>query len=238
MPNTPATDIVIPFRSVDKFRTEACLKHCIETLFENTHNFRLIFVDDNSDDVGREFLHGIACTYPECVVIRTYKQRWFTRAVNLGLRLVRTPWCVELNSDVSLGVGWLEELYAVKDELEQNGGMRVGLVGSVYAANEPRRYHVTRPPDFVTGHCWLINMEAARQVSVTLGTPNDYLDETNAKSIHIFSDNHLCYQMNNLGWQTVMAFKSGVGHAAGKSWGHRLGDIPSSLSAVEFKYGN
>ena len=237
MPETPNTDIVIPFRSTGMFNTEQYLEECIRTLVERTHNFRLIFVDDNSDDLGRVRLHNIAARFPECVVVRTYKQRWFTRAVNLGLRLVRTPWCVELNSDTILGEGWLEELYAVAMEVAALSGKRVGLVGSVYAANEPRRYHVTTPPDFVTGHCWLINMEAAAAVSSALGTPKDCLDETAPRSIHIFSDNHLCYQMNALGWQTVMAFKSGVGHIAGKSWGHNLGLIPRTCEEVNFQYG-
>lgn len=234
---TPNTDIVIPFRSAAPFNTEPCLTQCLDTLVKTTHNFRLIFVDDNSDDSGREFLHRMAASFPECVVIRTYKQRWFTRSVNLGLRLVRTPWCVELNSDTVLGDGWLEELYAVADEFGALTQKHVGLVGSVYAANESRRYAATEPPNFVTGHAWLINMEAAAAVGKALDTPKDPLDETTPKTIHIFSDNHLCYTMNNLGWQTVMAFKSGVGHNAGTSWGHRLNSIPSRCEEVDFQYG-
>jgi glycosyltransferase involved in cell wall biosynthesis len=236
---TPPTDIVLPYRSTREFPTEKHLEVCIESLVKNTKNFRLIFVDDNSDDIGREFLNKTASAFPECVVIRTFKQRWFTRAVNLGFRLVRTPWCVEINSDVSLGVDWLEELYAVRDDVEENGkGMkvRVGLVGSVYAANEGRRYVTTQSPDYVTGHCWLVNMEAAEQVGISYGTPKDYLNETNPQSIHIFSDNFLCYAMNGLGWTTVKAFRSGVGHAAGKSWGHQLNRIPPTLDSVNFKY--
>lgn len=231
----PNTDIVIPFRSTDQFRTESYLHECVATLCRYTKNFRIIFVDDASDETGRQCLHGVAATLPESVVVRTYKQRWFTRAVNLGLRMVRTPWCVEANSDVVFGEGWLEELYSVRDEVERQG-FKVGLVGSVYAANESRRYHATRPPDFVTGHCWLVNMQAADQVAMSLNTPKDILDTTTPKSVHIFSDNHLCYQMNNLGWQTIMSFKSGVGHIAGKSWGHNLGSIPRSCAEVDFRY--
>lgn len=234
---TPNTDIVIPFRSTPVFRTEQCLEQCIITLLQNTHNFRLIFVDDACDDVGREFLHKTASAFPESVVVRTHKQRWFTRAVNLGFRLARTPWVVEINSDVVLGENWLEELYDVKDDVESKQ-MKVGLVGSVYAANEQRRYFVTHHPDYVTGHAWLCRMEALEQVGATNGTPKDYLNETNPLAIHIRSDNQLCYEMNRLGWNTVMAFKSGVGHTAGKSWGHRLYDIPNTLESVEWKYGN
>jgi glycosyltransferase involved in cell wall biosynthesis len=231
---TPDTDIVIPFRSTPAFRTEACLDQCVHTLREKTHNYRLIFVDDACDDIGREHLHQVASTFADSVVVRSHRQRWFTRAVNLGFRLARTPWVAEVNSDVGFGDGWLEELYAVRDEVEPT--QKVGLVGSVYAANEQRRYLITRHPDYVTGHAWLCRVEALEQVGAKNGTPKDYLNETNPQAIHIRSDNHLCYDMNNLGWATVMAFKSGVGHAAGKSWGHRLHDIPNTLESVTWRY--
>ncbi len=234
---TLQTDIVITFHSTPEFRTEDCLKHCVATLQEKTKNFRLIFVDDNSDPQGAAYINSIAATFPQSTLIRTFHQRWFTRAVNLGLRLARTPWCVELNSDVSLGDGWLEELYAVRDDFEtKNLLSKIGLVGSVYSEGESRRYASTFPPDYVTGHCWLINMKAAEEVGASNGTPKDYLDETSARSIHIFSDNHLCYRMNQLGWATLAAFKSPVGHAAGKSWGHQLHRIPSRISEVEYRY--
>jgi glycosyltransferase involved in cell wall biosynthesis len=235
MSETPNTDIIIPFRSTPQFRTEQHLDECIGSLQRNTHNYRLIFVDDNSDEIGRAHLHKYAATFPECVVIRTYKQRWFTRAVNLGFRLARTPWVVEVNSDVSLGVGWLEELYAVKDEVESKGA-KVGLIGSVYNAGEPRRYNVTHHPDYVTGHTWLCSVPALEQVGAMHNTPKDYLSELSPLTIHIRSDNQLCYDLNQLGWTTVQSFKSGVGHAAGRSWGHRLHDIPNTLESVEWKY--
>jgi GT2 family glycosyltransferase len=238
---TQATDIILPFHSTREFPTEQHLEHCITTLLQHTHNFRMIFVDDNSDEIGGAFLNRIASGFPECVMVRTYKQRWFTRATNLGFRMVRTPWCVECNSDVIFGAGWLEELYACRDDVEEKGkglGIKVGLVGSVHSPEDPRRYIATNHPDYVTGHCWLINMEAAEQVGISHGTPKDYLDETSAKTIHIFSDNFMCYEMNRLGWQTVKSHKSGVGHVAGKSWGHQLHRIPPTLEAVNFKYGN
>lgn len=232
---TPNTDILVPFRSTRQFPTEEYIEKCVDTLVQFTHNFRLIFVDDNSDQVGRDCIQRIADRFPESTLIRTNKQRWFTRAVNLGLRMVKTEWAVEANSDVTFGEGWLEELYSVRDELINKGG-RVGLVGSVYAQNEMRRYVLTAEPNFVTGHCLLFNMPALREVANVRGTPNDYLDETKSQSIHIFSDNFISYDLNRLGYQTAMSFKSGVGHIAGKSWGHRLPDIPRSVDQVNFRY--
>ena len=232
---TPRTDIVIPFRSNRQFPTEPFIERCVDTLVQYTQNFRLIFVDDNSDQIGREFIQKIADRFTESTLVRTNKQKWFTRAVNIGLRLVKTEWAVEVNSDCEFGEGWLEELYAVRDELTSMGG-KVGLVGSVYNAGETRRYFCTTPTRFVTGHCWLLNMKALKETAERRGTSNDYLDETSPKNIHIFSDNQLCYDLNGLGYVTAEAYKSGVGHIAGKSWGHLLGSIPQSCEQVDYHY--
>lgn len=231
---TPQTDIVIPFRSTRQFPTESFIEQCVDTLQQHTRNYRLIFVDDNSDDIGRACIQRIADRSAESTLIRTNKQKWFTRAVNLGLRMVRTEWAVEANSDCIFGEGWLDELYAVRDEIHMAGG-KVGLVGSVYAENEQRRFACTQEPGYVTGHCLLLNMQALRVVAANRGT-GDFLDETNPKAIHIFSDNYLCYDLNKIRFQTAMAFKSGVGHIAGKSWGHLLGSIPQTCEQVDYRY--
>jgi glycosyltransferase involved in cell wall biosynthesis len=231
--NAP-TDIIIPFRATREFPTETHMDKCVGSLRASTRNYRLIIVDDNSDEQGKAYIEGVAASFPECVLVRTYKQRWFTRVVNLGLRLVRTECCVELNSDTVLEDGWLQELYAVKEEAEKSG-FPVGLVGSVYSPTDPRRFYLTQEPHFVTGHCWLLNMKAMKVMRDRRETL-DCLDETKAQSIHIFSDNFLCYELNRLNWVTIISHHSKVHHEAGKSWGHQIHRIPKTLDAVEFKY--
>ena len=237
----PRTDIVIPFRSTRQFPTESFIDQCVDTLVQYTRNYRLIFVDDNSDKIGREHIQKVADRFVESTLIRTNKQKWFTRAVNLGLRMVRTEWAVEANSDVIFGEGWLEELYAVANEIEPH--KRVGLVGSVYSAEESRRYNVVYHPEYVTGHCMMFRMEALKAVAdarcqhfLDNESAKEYLDEITPKAIHIFSDNHICYDLNSIGYVTVQAFKSGVGHIAGKSWGHLLGTIPQTVEQVDYQY--
>src|SRR5580698_8043060 len=149
---TPNTDIVIPVFGSREFPVEDCLEKCVETVQQHTQNFRFIFVDDGSDEVCSTKINKIAAFFPESNVVRSQRQRWFTRAVNLGLRLVRTTWAVELNLDVVVDKGWLDELYDVKDEVEKTVG-RVGIVGSQLSGEEPRRYDITmrtKPPqDYV-----------------------------------------------------------------------------------------
>jgi hypothetical protein len=137
-----------------------------------------------------------------------------------------------LNSDTVVDVGWLEDLYAVRDAVEAEG-YKVGLVGVEQSGEEQRRYHRTAEPGFVTGHCYLLSMQALYEASAARGTPGIYFDETQQKTIHIYSDNEICYNMNRLGWTTVVSFKTPVGHHGGKSWGHNLGVLNVPLAAVD-----
>jgi GT2 family glycosyltransferase len=141
------TYIVLAVHSREPYNTVPYLDECMRTLKEHTQNFRMIFVDDFCDEAGTAAVASHAAQFPDSYVVRTMKQRWFTRAYNLGLRLVRSPWAVLLNVDTVIGPGWLDELYAVRDEAESQGH-RVGLVGSVFSAEEPRRWFVSQKPGF------------------------------------------------------------------------------------------
>lgn len=225
------TYIVISMHSRGEYDTKEYFRNCIETLEANTTNFRLIFVDDFCDDEASKLVREISSRHPESYVIGTNKQRWFTRSYNLGLRLVRTQYAVLLNTDTVLGANWLEELYAVKSEAEAQIGGHVGIVSSEFSEPEQRRWqHITSPtyegnPGYCTGHCWLVNMQAMFEISAARGMPGWYLDETQQRCIHIFSDNEACYSMHKLGWNTVRSFKAAVGHHGGKSWGHDLSKV-------------
>ena len=232
---TPPTDIIIPVHGNREFPVEDVFQDCVRTVSNHTHNFRYIFVADACDDICLQVIHRVANSFPESNLIQTQKQNWFTRAVNLGLRLVRTPYAVVLNCDTVVDTGWLEELYAIKDEVEATVG-RVGLVGSQESQEEPRRYQVSEGQDYVTGHCWLLNMAAVQEASHMHGTPGWYLDETRADAIHIRSDVFICWELNRLGWQCVKSFKSHVGHYGYKSWGARLHAIPNNVEMVNPKW--
>lgn len=222
----PFTDIVIPVHNA-----QADLHECLLTLKENTADYRLIFVDDASDKETSEYLYSFCSANPSALLIRTSRQRWFTRASNLGLRLVRTDPCVLLNSDCVMGAGWLEELFDVWQECAaQNPGRRIGLVGSVLSAEEPRRWADIVHPGYVTGHCWLVSVQALYEISAARGMPGWYLDETKPGAAHICSDRDGSWDMTKLGFMTIASFKSAVGHKGGRSWGHNLAAI-SGLTA-------
>jgi hypothetical protein len=230
------TDIVIPIHGTREFPVEDTFQKCVESVRKSTSLYRFIFVADACDEICLAKIVNIASQESESNLIITQKQHWFTRATNLGLRLVRTPWAVELNCDTVVDAGWLDELYAVKDEVEQKVG-RVGLVGSHLSGDEPRRYEISTGQDYVTGHCYLLNMAAMQEASFAHGTPGLYLDETQATNIHIRSDVEICWTLNKLGWQTVKSFKAYVGHIGYQSWGARVGQVQMlQLADVNYKY--
>lgn len=215
----PQTDIVLPVHDALDFTT-----NCIEGLFAHTKNFRLILVDDFSNVETTAYLMSILQRQRFALYIRTAHQSWFTRASNLGLRLVRTSRVVLLNSDCTIGEGWLEELYGVWDEVEKMGA-NIGLVGSVLSMEEPRRWAQIVEPGYVTGHAVLFSMEALSALAVKRGQPGWYLDEQRQDAIHINSDKYASWEMNRMGLATIASFKSAVGHDGGKSWGYNLGRV-------------
>ena len=218
----PQTDIVIPAHNAYEF-----LVSCIESVFKYTENFRLILVDDYSDEETTKFLMRMMLLMPTALYIRTGQQKWFTRASNLGLRLVRTERCVLLNSDCVVDKGWLDELYDVWAESASAKftGKGVGLVGSHLSAEEPRRWGIYVEPGYVTGHCLLVSIPILDEIATRRGSAGWYLDEVHREAIHINSDRFLSYELNRAGYTTVASFKAAVGHAGGRSWDYALHKI-------------
>lgn len=215
-------DIVIPvYKAFEHF------KACVHSVREYTTDYRFIIVDDYSEQNEiTGFLNELRRALPMTVVITHGKQRWFTRAANSGLRLVRTPRAVLLNSDVVVNRGWLHELEAVWNEIEKTA-KKVGCVGSVHTPGTTTRWEEPTEPNYVTMHAVLLNMKALTEVADKRGTSGWYFDETRNDSIHIRSDRFLSYDMNRLGYTTAISFQAIISHidGGGKSWSHNLGSI-------------
>ena|SRR5258706_5412600 len=210
------TDIVIPVHDALNYTTA-----CIESVFQYTKDFRLILVDDFSRVETTSYLMDVMKRQSIALYVRTAQQKWFTRASNIGLRLVRTQRSVLLNSDCVVDEGWLDELYAVWSDAEANG-LRVGMVGSVLSDEEPRRWGQYVEPGYVTGHCLLLSIPILSGIADKRGNSGWYLDEVHREAAHINSDRYLSYELNQAGYATVASFKSAVGHHGGKSWDYNL----------------
>jgi glycosyltransferase involved in cell wall biosynthesis len=205
-------DIVIPVHDALSY-----LHKCVASVLAHTPDLnRIIFVDDASEPATTAYMLAILQAFPSSLYIRSEKQRWWTRAANLGLRLVRTHEAVLLNSDCEVNPGWLEELYSVWAEAKKKG-LKVSLVGSVWSEEAPQRWCESGKHG-VTGHAWLCLMQAFSMMALRRGTPGLYLDETRNDTIHVRSDTYASYELNNAGYATLLSFKSHVIHHSGKSW--------------------
>lgn len=219
-------DIVIPIHNALEFLTS-----CINTVYEYTKDFRLIMVDDCSDQATKAYIQEVLHRDPTSVLVQTSRQKWFTRASNLGFRMVRTERCVLLNSDCVVNAGWLQELQEIWADVESKG-MKVGLVGHWGNPGAGERYVTTNDPNYVTGHCWLANMEAFRHAASARGTPNDIFNERDAYQVHINSDRIFCHELNKIGYTTAVSFHAAIGHHGGKSWSYDLESVARAVPTL------
>lgn len=207
-------DIVVPVHNAVEH-----LRVCIDAIARTVSDYRLILVDDFSDNDTKAYLQEVIRWRNDTKLVQHGKQVWYTRSANSGLCLVRTPWAMLLNSDCIPRAGWLEELFAVRDLAIFETHEKIGIVGA-HLARDPAypRYQNVKHPGYVTGHAWLCNMEALRDVAAKRGTPGRYFDERSQHLIHISSDRELCWELNRYGWGTMRSCNSEVDHAGGMSW--------------------
>jgi len=106
----PACDILIPVWN----RLEDT-RDCIESIERNTlFPYRLIIVDNASDEETAAYLRDLAKKYRERVLlIVNEKNEGFIRAVNHGISLAKAEFVCILNNDTLVTSGWLRALISV-----------------------------------------------------------------------------------------------------------------------------
>ena len=100
------------------------VKRCLRSVLDHSNPpYRLILVDDGSQDETRDFLAYFA-RQQDCVLIRNESARGYTFAANQGLRAVHGDFAILLNSDTLVTPGWLDRMTAcaLSDD-------RIGVVG-------------------------------------------------------------------------------------------------------------
>lgn len=105
MLNMPSVDIIIPHYPHPDIMPLAVT--CLRTIEKYSSDYRLIFVVNglgNSDELEEELRH-----HPS-LVIRLPKNVGFVKAVNMGLKAIKSPYVVLMNNDTEAVPGWLEKL--------------------------------------------------------------------------------------------------------------------------------
>ncbi len=103
-------DIIIPVWNQLSFT-----KDCVESIFKNTRgDYRLIIIDNASDDQTRQYLEGLKASHDGRVVLaRNEENTGFIKAANKGFGLSDAEYCLVLNNDTIVTDGWLDEMMAV-----------------------------------------------------------------------------------------------------------------------------
>jgi GT2 family glycosyltransferase/glycosyltransferase involved in cell wall biosynthesis len=215
-----ACDIVIPaYNALD------ALDHCLTSVRAHTSPpFRVIVVDDASDEQVACYLRAVAAADERVEVLRNERNLGFVRTANRGLSATTAPFACLLNSDTIVTPGWLDALIrcarsdsrigvvnptsnaAVNLTVQMAPGLNVFTMAEVVAARSRRDY-----PDVVTavGFCLLVTRAALER----FGT----FDEIYGDGYCEESD--YCMRITGEGLRTVVADDAFVYHRGGASFG-------------------
>lgn len=102
------------------------VRRCLWSLLhKGSRPFRLILVNDGSDEETTAYLQRVAAVNPKLTLIHNDSPpHGYTIAANLGMRAARGDYVVLLNSDTVVTHGWLERIVACGESDE-----RIGILG-------------------------------------------------------------------------------------------------------------
>lgn len=217
------TDIVIPVYNQVQY-TQACLESLVA---HTTCPYRLIVVDNGSDDGTAAFLAAWAGATERLQVISNAANLGFTRAANQGLAAATGRYVVLLNNDTTVLPHWLTGLICTAEADD-----RIGIVGPRTLNPQTGRIHNigglvffqnhTALPlgrgahraelqfqqvldcQYIEGSCMLIK----RQVITTIGL----LDEVFSPGY--YEDSDYCFRAREAGYRCVYSPYAEICHYA------------------------
>ena len=214
------------------------VRRCLWSLSHKaSYPFRLILVNDGSDEQTSAFLRSTAIANPTITLIENQTPpHGYTIAANLGMREAGADYVVLLNSDTIVTHGWLERIVACGESDE-----RIGILGplsnaashqSIPELREGDSWATNPLPDFVTedgmakllervsprsrprlpfinGFCYVVK----RGVFERIG----YFDEENFASGYC-EENDFSFRAAGAGFELAVADDAYVFHAKSKSF--------------------
>jgi GT2 family glycosyltransferase len=234
------------------------VRSCLESVVAcTTPPYRLIVVDDGSDELTSSFLREFMIGQPG-LLLRHERALGYTRAANVGLKSSTAEFVVLLNSDTIVATPWLDRLIECAESDEQ-----IGIVGplsntaswqSVPRISENGDWARNVLPDglevrdmaslvsdcsvrafprvgFLNGFCLLIR----RALMDDIG----YFDD-DAFGGGYGEENDYCLRATEAGWKLAVAEDTYVYHAQSKSYSdeRRVKLYAEADQALRLKHGS
>ena len=198
-------DIIIPiWNQLDYTRD------CIEGILKNTaYPYRLILIDNASDDEMRRYLDGVKAKRPRDVeLIRNEENLGFVKAVNQGLKCSKEPYVCVLNNDTIPATSWLERLIdfaeshkdvgLVKPQCDGHLDRPIEIYARMLETNKGRYMEMNQ----CQGFCMLVKREVIERIG--------YLDES--FGIGGFDDTDYSMRAHRAGYRSVAIYDAYVYH--------------------------
>lgn len=230
-------DIIIPV-----WNQKSLTKDCVESILANTSaGYRIVIIDNGSEQDTRDYLESIRCGNPGMVVIRNDKNVGFVKAANQGMRASIAPFVCLLNNDTITTKGWLEEMVSIAESSKDIGIVNPSSnnlgqkpaegepIGS-YAARLGSQHGMWTELGAAIGFCMLIKREVIEAVGL--------FDEI--YGMGNFEDTDYSRKAVMAGYKCVRACGAYVYHRENSSFGKLKNfdyDFKRNKEIFEFRWG-
>jgi GT2 family glycosyltransferase len=201
---TSGCDIIIPIWNQLEYT-----KKCIEAIKANTdYPYRLILIDNASEDSARIYLENLKETRCDVILIRNEENLGFVKAVNQGLKISSAPYVCVLNNDTIPAPGWLNAMVDFAEN-HPNAGLINPLCnghGEMTLSDYAKSLAGNRGVYMEMNQCQGFAMLMKREVLTNIG----YLDES--FGIGGYDDTDYSMRAHLAGYKSVAVYDSYVYH--------------------------
>ncbi len=227
-------DIVVPVYNGEKH-----VRACIDSILGNTLlPYRIVLVDDASDEVPLLDLLRQYGARDDCKLIRRKTNGGYVSAVNLGIKASKTRDVVLLNSDTVVTSGWLERLHHCVYHMENIGSASpLTSYGSMFSVPHANQNNPLPPGVDVEGMQRLVSFFSDRKYPVVPTSHGFcmYIRRATLKQVGSFDErafargygeeNDFCMRASEQGWLHVVDDVNYVWHLGQASFGSERTDL-------------
>lgn len=197
-------DIIIPVWNQHEMTRE-----CVDSIRSNSgYPFRLIMVDNGSDDVTAGYLKRLEPI--GAVIIRNYRNLGFAKAVNQGLAASDAPYVCIMNNDTIAAEGWLREMVGVMESHPDIGVLNPSS-NTLGQSSGGEKSGGVQEMSTCRGFCMLLRREVIGKVGL--------LDES--FDIGFFEETDYCKRAASKGYVMARAKAAYVYHKESQSFNKR-----------------